>query len=350
MKEREDQLRRQAEAARQENIAKISKVAPWSQPNSTPELSLADIQRLEREKRAEQAALLQQQRNQQMLQEQQTTTEKQLISLNWAKKPLETRKVKSFAEIQQEEQDRLMKQVAETRLAQQKEKEATAAVASVVPTTPWSGQNLTWANTASQWSNAGVGFWDEASLQKSPNKPSSVSKSNSTSAVNASKQIVKQNKSKTKKEEQQVMKLFSNGPATDEFTEWCTIALKKLNSTVDIPTFISFLRDIESALEVRDYCREYLGDGPTTQQFAAQFLEKRRMIKPKIATQKDDMSSPAPAITPSTQHCTDFQEVKGKGKKVKKSKMTKVDARILGFSVTAAPDRINVGDRDYVEN
>lgn len=30
--------------------------------------------------------------------------------------------------------------------------------------------------------------------------------------------------------------------------------------------------------------------------------------------------------------------------------MTKVDARILGFSVTAAPDRINVGDRDYVEN
>lgn len=27
--------------------------------------------------------------------------------------------------------------------------------------------------------------------------------------------------------------------------------------------------------------------------------------------------------------------------------MTKLDARILGFSVTAAQDRINVGDRDY---
>lgn len=39
----------------------------------------------------------------------------------------------------------------------------------------------------------------------------------------------------------------------------------------------------------------------------------------------------------------------GKSKKPKKGKMFKVDNRILGFSVTAAPDRINVGDRDYGE-
>lgn len=39
--------------------------------------------------------------------------------------------------------------------------------------------------------------------------------------------------------------------------------------------------------------------------------------------------------------------LKGKGKKTKKNKMLKVDARnILGFSVTAAEDRINVGDID----
>lgn len=30
--------------------------------------------------------------------------------------------------------------------------------------------------------------------------------------------------------------------------------------------------------------------------------------------------------------------------------MTKLDNRILGFSVTAAPDRLNVGDRDYGDN
>ena len=36
-----------------------------------------------------------------------------------------------------------------------------------------------------------------------------------------------------------------------------------------------------------------------------------------------------------------------KGKKGKKGKMQKVDARILGFNTTAAPDRLNVGKRDY---
>jgi len=43
-----------------------------------------------------------------------------------------------------------------------------------------------------------------------------------------------------------------------------------------------------------------------------------------------------------------FSCLQGKGKKTKKGKMLKVDSRILGFSVTAAPDRI-VGDRDYGE-
>lgn len=38
-----------------------------------------------------------------------------------------------------------------------------------------------------------------------------------------------------------------------------------------------------------------------------------------------------------------------KQKKIKKNKMTKMDARILGFSVTAAEGRINVGVRDYAE-
>lgn len=42
--------------------------------------------------------------------------------------------------------------------------------------------------------------------------------------------------------------------------------------------------------------------------------------------------------------------LQAKGKKTKKSKMLKVDSRILGFNVTASHDRINVGDRDYVDN
>lgn len=47
----------------------------------------------------------------------------------------------------------MLQQAAEARLAQQKEKESSVATITI-PATPWSGQNLTWASTASQWSNA----------------------------------------------------------------------------------------------------------------------------------------------------------------------------------------------------
>lgn len=82
------------------------------------------------------------------------------------------------------------------------------------------------------------GFWDEMSSQKSTqNKPSTISKSVSSNVVNTTAQTrqqpQKQTKSKAKKEEQQVMKVFSNGPSHDEFTEWCIRALTDITSTID---------------------------------------------------------------------------------------------------------------------
>ncbi|XP_018329970.1 GIGYF family protein CG11148 isoform X2 [Agrilus planipennis] len=360
-REKEEYIRKQQEEkAKHENSIRVSRAAPWSQasPASVTGTSLAEIQRLEKEKKQEQ--LLHLQKQQQLLQEQQQLSgEKVSVStmpLGWAKQPPATKKIKSLAEIQMEEQERLVKQATEARLAQIKEKEANPST--FVNATAWKG--ISWAIAASQWNTSG--FWEETSTPKSSTqtKPSSTSTKNAV-VNNQSKQASsKQSKSKAKKEEQQVMKLFggsanSTGGGTggnnkqDEFMEWCTKTLCKIEASIDIETFVEFLRNVESALEVRDYCKEYLGDSPSTSHFATQFLEKRRLTKPKNTTQKDDMSSPAPAITPSS-HLTDFQEVKGKGKKTKKSKMTKMDKSILGFSVTAAPDRINVGDRDYVEN
>lgn len=64
-----------------------------------------------------------------------------------------------------------------------------------------------------------------------------LSKSVSSSAVTTThtkqQQQQKQPKSKAKREEQQVMKVFSNGPSHDEFTEWCIKALTDINSSVD---------------------------------------------------------------------------------------------------------------------
>lgn len=76
-----------------------------------------------------------------------------------------------------------------------------------------------------------------------------------------------------------------------------------------MPTFVTFLRDIESGMDVREYCKEYLGEGPAMQQFASDFLEKRRFYKQRSSQHKDDMCV-APTITASSQHSNEFQEVK----------------------------------------
>ena len=50
----------------------------------------------------------------------------------------------------------------------------------------------------------------------------------------------------------QVQAIFGRQSApTNEFDAWCTSALSALNAQVDVPTFLAFLRDIESPYEVR---------------------------------------------------------------------------------------------------
>lgn len=134
-----------------------------------------------------------------------------------------------------------------------------------------------------------------------------------------------------------------------------------------------------------------IGESKEYIDFAKQFLERRSKYKNLQRAQNahdDDLCKPALAITPSVNDNSDNKvffdyifaymplnilnkmnfiilhkilddkiicfyliiylfHYQGKQKKVKKNKMTKLDARILGFSVTAAEGRINVGDRDY---
>lgn len=352
-KEMEERQRNEEKSAFQDQ-SRIAKIAPWSQSNSNAGMSLADIQKAEREKRAQEAAL--QLQKQQQLQEQQAVQQEKAtgIQLNWARKPVEPRKVKSLAEIQAEEQERLAKQAAEARLHKEKEQPAISNPGNI-----WNSQTLTWASATTWSSNTSAGFWDESpSNKQQQSKPSTVSTKTNVSSNNVvakqpaqqPKQQAQQQKSKAKKEEVKTNHNNNNGPKQDEFISWCYKTLENMSTNVDIPTFVTFLKDVDSALDVKEYCKEYLGDTSATQQFASNFLEKRRLFKPKNNAHKDDMCSPAPAITPSLQHSTEFQEVKGKNKKNKKSKMLKVDSRILGFNVTSAPDRINVGDRDYGDN
>lgn len=45
--------------------------------------------------------------------------------------------------------------------------------------------------------------------------------------------------------------------------------------SLPVPTFASFLKEVDSPYEVHDYVRAYLGDTPEAKDFAKQFLERR---------------------------------------------------------------------------
>lgn len=77
-----------------------------------------------------------------------------------------------------------------------------------------------------------------------------------------------------------------------------------------VPTFVGFLRDIDSPYEVKDYVRMYLGETKQCTEFAKQFLEKRSKWRSsqRPQVQADDLCKPAPAVNPNAG--MEFQEVK----------------------------------------
>ena len=68
---------------------------------------------------------------------------------------------------------------------------------------------------------------------------------------------------KAAKEDAKVAQIFrensaKNTPRQNEFEAWCSSALANLNGQVDIPTFMAFLKDIESPYEVRSLMSKYM--------------------------------------------------------------------------------------------
>ncbi|KAF0046942.1 hypothetical protein F2P81_000575 [Scophthalmus maximus] len=203
-------------------------------------------------------------------------------------------------------------------------------------------------------------------------------------------------------EEEKLLKLFQgvNKSQQDTFMQWCEQTLHTLNTannldgtslkicaptTIDepfleakaqkyspsvslpVPTFASFLKEVDSPYEVHDYVRAYLGDTPEAKDFAKQFLERR-------AKQNANQQKPAPQIQQQTHkpqqdsvwggtgssslyqsnHTSGQQqqrfETVTSGKKKKKQKMVRADPSLLGFSVNAASERLNMGEIETLED
>ncbi|XP_024129558.1 GRB10-interacting GYF protein 2 isoform X2 [Oryzias melastigma] len=420
---REQELQRQQEVQRQQELQrqrqqqqealrrlqqqqqlaqmKLPSSSKWGQQSASSinqahnALSLAEIQKLEEERerqtreeqrRQQQELLKLQQQQQAALQQAQQTHAKMSGWGNVAKQPVVT---KSLLEIQREEAQQ-MKQRKEQHQHQQhpvstqQTRPQNRAVSlsnsvwgSVNPTTNWgSDSSSIWGDTH----NSNMGFWDEAvkeavpppqqQQQPPPPPPPQAKKTNSQKNNKGNANIsnsLSGRASKKVDEEEKLVKLFQgvNKSQQDTFMQWCEQTLHTLNTAnnLDVPTFASFLKEVESPYEVHDYVRAYLGDTSEAKDFAKQFLERRakqntNQQKPAqnqqqtLKQQQDSVWGGTSSLYQSNHTADQTQrfETVTSGKKKKKQKMVRADPSILGFSVNASSERLNMGEIETLED
>uniref|UniRef100_A0A4X2LZ79 GRB10 interacting GYF protein 2 n=1 Tax=Vombatus ursinus TaxID=29139 RepID=A0A4X2LZ79_VOMUR len=423
MRQRQQQqeaLRRLQQQQQQQQLAqmKLPSSSTWGQQSnsgacqSQTTLSLAEIQKLEeeRERQVREEQRRQQRELMKALQQQQQQQQK-LSGWGNISKPAGT--AKSLLEIQQEEARQMQKQQQQQQHQQPNRvrnppvsplfSELTSQKAAPFPfrficllglplplsyrqtfvlvspqhsnlhtsigNSVWGSLNTSppsqWASdlVSSIWSNAdtknsNMGFWDDAVKEMGP-RNSSKNKSNASLSKSVG---VSSRQNKKVEEEEKLLKLFQGvNKAQDGFTQWCEQMLHALNTAnnLDVPTFVSFLKEVESPYEVHDYIRAYLGDTSEAKEFAKQFLERRAKQKANQQRQQQQPDS-VWAVNHSTLHSvfqtnqsnnqqTNFEAVQS-GKKKKKQKMVRADPSLLGFSVNASSERLNMGEIETLDD
>uniref|UniRef100_A0A4W5QGP7 GRB10 interacting GYF protein 2 n=1 Tax=Hucho hucho TaxID=62062 RepID=A0A4W5QGP7_9TELE len=391
--QQQEALRRLQQQQQQQQLAqmKLPSSSKWGQQSavtaaaisqSQNALSLAEIQKVEEERerqardeqRRQQAELLKLQQ-QQALQE---ALQPQAKLSGWgsvAKQPAAT---KSLLEIQREEAQQVKQRKEQGGGSQQSshptvtqqnraQNRATTALSSSVwgsvATSSMGGGAPNWGGESSSiWgdsTNSNMGFWDEAvkeAAQPPPQAPPPARKPNAQKNNKANANLSSSRTNKKVEEEEKLLKLFQgvNKSQQDGFMQWCEQTLHTLNTAnnLDVPTFASFLKEVDSPYEVHDYVRAYLGDTSEAKEFAKQFLERRAKQKANQQKEPQPPQNQQPTLKQRQQHLQQqarFETVTS-GKKKKKQKMVRADPSLLGFSVNAASERLNMGEIETVED
>uniref|UniRef100_A0A8C5VGT3 GRB10 interacting GYF protein 2 n=1 Tax=Microcebus murinus TaxID=30608 RepID=A0A8C5VGT3_MICMU len=391
MRQRQQQqeaLRRLQQQQQQQQLLPSS--STWGQQSNTTAcqsqatLSLAEIQKLEEERERQ---LREEQRRQQRelmkaLQQQQQQQQQKLSGWGNVSKPAGT--TKSLLEIQQEEARQMQKQQQQQQ-QQQQARNNTVCIGNSVWGSINTGPPNQWASdlVSSIWSNAdtknsNMGFWDDAVKEVGPRNSTNKNKNNTSLSKSVG---VSNRQNKKVEEEEKLLKLFQGvNKAQDGFTQWCEQMLHALNTAnnLDVPTFVSFLKEVESPYEVHDYIRAYLGDTSEAKEFAKQFLERRAKQKANQQRQQQQQQQQQHlhllcnllcclvsqdsvwGMNHSTLHSvfqtnqsnnqqSNFEAVQS-GKKKKKQKMVRADPSLLGFSVNASSERLNMGEIETLDD
>ncbi|KAM7106409.1 GRB10-interacting GYF protein 2 isoform X11 [Mycteria americana] len=383
MRQRQQQqeaLRRLQQQQQQQQLAqmKLPSSSTWGQQSnsgacqSQTTLSLAEIQKLEEERERQ---LREEQRRQQRelmkaLQQQQQQQQQKLSGWGNVTKPSGT--TKSLLEIQQEEARQMQKQQQQQHQQPNRVRNTTHSnLHTSIGNSVWGSLNTNpsnqWASdlVSSIWSNAdtknsNMGFWDDAVKEVGPRNSTNKNKSNASLSKSVG---ITSRQNKKVEEEEKLLKLFQGvNKAQDGFTQWCEQMLHALNTAnnLDVPTFVSFLKEVESPYEVHDYIRAYLGDTPEAKEFAKQFLERRAKQKASQQRQQQQQQDSVWGMNHSSLHSvfqtnqsnnqqSNFEAVQS-GKKKKKQKMVRADPSLLGFSVNASSERLNMGEIETLED
>ncbi|XP_053317073.1 GRB10-interacting GYF protein 2 isoform X3 [Spea bombifrons] len=374
--QQQEALRRLQQQQQQQQLAqmKLPSSSTWGQqviPGNSAQsaLSLAEIQKLEEERERQQREERRQQQEMKAIQQQQQQQMQQQKSPGWANMSKSAGGTKSLLEIQQEEARQMQK-------IQQQAGRGRPANISVPPATVVSppqhnsssssnsSGGSVWGtlnnNISAQWSpdsinsiwsstdnkSSGVGFWDDAVKEVAPKKPARKNNA-SKSAGTSSRQ------NKKVEQEEKLLRLFQGAPKTqDSFTQWCEQTLHALNTahSLDVPTFVSFLREVESSYEVHDYVRAYLGDTAEAKDFSKQFLERRTKQKTGQQRQQQDSAWGTFQTSQNNVQQTSMETAQSAGRKKKKQKMVRADPSLLGFSVNASSERLNMGEIETLED
>uniref|UniRef100_A0A1A8MZ20 GRB10 interacting GYF protein 2 n=1 Tax=Nothobranchius pienaari TaxID=704102 RepID=A0A1A8MZ20_9TELE len=390
--QQQEALRRlQQQQQQQQQLAqiKLPSSSKWGQQSTSSlnhsqnALSLAEIQKLEEERerqtreeqRRQQQELIKQQQ-QQALQQAQQSQAKLSGWGNMTKQPVMT---KSLLEIQREEAQQMKQRkeqqhhqhpiaTQQTRPQNRTTSLSSSVWGSVTTSSNWvSDPSSIWGDTQ----NSNMGFWDEAvkeAVQQPPQNKKGNSQKNNKGNANLSNSLSGR-ASKKADEEEKLLKLFQGVSKSqqDTFIQWCEQTLHTLNTAnnLDVPTFASFLKEVDSPYEVHDYIRAYLGDTTESKDFARQFLERRAKqnsnqqkqapSNQQVKQQQDSVwggtgsSTIYPSNHTSVQQQQRFETVTS-GKKKKKQKMVRADPSLLGFSVNASSERLNMGEIETLED
>ncbi|XP_051984678.1 GRB10-interacting GYF protein 2-like isoform X5 [Xyrauchen texanus] len=391
--QQQEALRRLQQQQQQQQLAqmKLPSSSKWGHQAATANslsqsqnaLSLSEIQKLEEER--EQQAREEQRRLQQELQRvQQQQQQPQAKLSGWGNVPKQPAATKSLLEIQREEaqqmkqrkeqqtqqqqpllQQQQQQQQQHTTVTQQNHTQSRTTInASVWGSVSNTGSH--WVMDSSVWGdaqNSNIGFWDEAVDAAPP--PATRKSHNLKNKGNANLSNSSGGKANKKvEEEEKLLKLFQGANKNqDGFMQWCEQTLHTLNTAnnLDVPTFALFLKEVDSPYEVHDYVRAYLGDTSQAKDFAKQFLERRakqnaNQQKPQQVQQQKqqdsvwEISQVSQSINQHQQQQQQRFETVTSGKKKKKQKMVRADPSLLGFSVNASSERLNMGEIETLED